>query len=110
MRFRAAVVAAAVLALAAPAAAHAAESELEYRYGLEGVTLGEAKLVDPESRLCIEIPEVADIAEAHAYRPRNNTRSSATFFKGDGCTGAFYTLRPGGKASERLLFRSVTFS
>ncbi|CCH28078.1 hypothetical protein ABZ816_05570 [Actinosynnema sp. NPDC047251] len=109
MRLRVAALTAA-LVLAAPASALAADGKFEYRYNDSTGDIESGQLVDPESRECIGIPEVENEHGTFAFRPRNATTSTVTLFKGSDCEGDHYTLRPGGKASDRLLFRSVAFS
>ncbi|NJP97145.1 hypothetical protein HCN51_48305 [Nonomuraea sp. FMUSA5-5] len=68
-----------------------------------------ADLTDPPSKACINIPEVARIEDS-AHTPINHTSSTVTMFTGIDCTGDYYSLRPGGRASSRLLLKSVVFS
>ncbi|SPL91484.1 unnamed protein product [[Actinomadura] parvosata subsp. kistnae] len=68
-----------------------------------------ADLTDPPSKACINIPEVARIEDS-AHTPINHTGSTVTMFTGIDCTGDYYSLRPGGRASSRLLLKSVVFS
>ncbi|MEU4800771.1 hypothetical protein [Actinosynnema sp. NPDC023587] len=111
MRFRAAAaVAAAVLSLVVPATALAAEGSFEYRFGYPGGPSWESELTDPASAECLDIPEVLGNEDAWAFRPRNHTDATATVFKDGGCSGEHYSLRPGAKASDRLMIRSVVFS
>ncbi|WP_410660444.1 hypothetical protein [Amycolatopsis sp. lyj-112] len=113
MRIRAALLAvmsACALGIAVPASASATEGEFTYLYNDDGEPQ-QGVLVDPPSGYCLEIPEIADFADAEAFRPHNRTYSSVTMFKASGCEGdAFYTLRAGGRASDRLKLRSVVFS
>ncbi|GAA4100308.1 hypothetical protein [Streptomyces hundungensis] len=115
MRFRRASIAALgafTLLLAIPQSASAAVGEFSYSYvGLDGRTHVRI-LLDPESRDCITLPEVADeAATAPAHSPRNRTTSSATIFTEPDCTGDFFTLRPlVGRGGETLKLRSVVFS
>ncbi|QWF82906.1 hypothetical protein [Amycolatopsis sp. CA-230715] len=105
------VIASAVaLGSAVPAAASAAEGGFTYRYYGEGeIQVG--LLINPPSGQCIDLPEVMDFYDAYAFRPRNFTDRSVTVFKAGGCEGdVFFTLRAGGRASDRLLMRSVVFS
>lgn len=95
-----------------PASADAASGDFLYRFtGLDG-TPQYANLIDPASRECIALPEVADPGSSNpADSPWNYTDSTATVFTGPDCEGAFLTLRPsGGHASEQLKLRSVLFS
>lgn len=99
-----------VLVLAIPAAASAATGEFSYRFhddGMEQVNT----LVDPPSRHCITLPEVAGPDSRPADSPRNRTDSTATVFTGPDCTGDYFSLRPfTGYGSDRLKVRSVVFS
>ncbi|MFF2081430.1 hypothetical protein ACFVXG_42495 [Kitasatospora sp. NPDC058162] len=109
MRLRNAVLAvasAAALVLAVPMSANAATGDFLYKVGpLPGVLTG---LADPESRVCIDVPETGN---GTAYAPENLTTSTATVFLEANCDGdVFYTLNPGKKAGDRLKFRSVVFS
>ncbi len=106
-----AVISAVGLMAAVPAIATAADGEFTYRYYDEDEQLRIGTLVDPPSGECVDIPEVIVFYDTYAFRPRNNTGGSATVFQAGDCAGdAFYTLRPGGRASDRLLLRSVVFS
>ncbi|MEU6861757.1 hypothetical protein ABZ924_00550 [Streptomyces sp. NPDC046876] len=113
MRFRNAAVAAfgaLTLALAIPASATAATGNFYYLYsGLDGrPQVG--VLENPAGGECHTLPEVADPdASSPAHSPRNLTNSTAVVFTEPDCTGDYYSLRPGGRASERLLLRSVVF-
>ncbi|MFC3456433.1 hypothetical protein [Amycolatopsis speibonae] len=94
-----------------PATASAAEGEFTYRYYDEHEEIQIGTLVDPPSGECIEIPEIADW-DVDAFRPRNDTDSTAVVFTDDDCASeSFFSLRPnGGRGSDRLLLRSVLFS
>ncbi|MFF8732343.1 hypothetical protein ACF073_38655 [Streptomyces sp. NPDC015171] len=99
------------LLLAAPGSASAASGEFQYTYsGLDG-SPRIAVLQDPDSGLCITLPEVADPgASTPAHSPRNRTDEYAIAFTEPGCTGASFTMRPyTGYGSERLKLRSVVF-
>ncbi|WP_030562348.1 hypothetical protein [Streptomyces aureocirculatus] len=114
MRFRSSVGAALgalALVLTLPTSASAADGTFQYTYsGLDGRPQL-ATLVDPESRVCHTLPEVADEdASSPAHSPRNRTNATVTVFTEADCEGAHYTLRPGGQASERLKMRSAVFS
>ncbi|MFF7455514.1 hypothetical protein [Kitasatospora sp. NPDC008115] len=108
MRLRNALLAATsaiALVLAVPVSANAAGGEFRYKYGADFT----GALIDPESRTCIDLPEATDAEPAFA--PSNRTRSTATVFLDSGCAGeTSYLLRPGGRAGDRLLVRSVVFS
>ncbi|MFB7667900.1 hypothetical protein ACFC1R_28920 [Kitasatospora sp. NPDC056138] len=115
MRLRnaaAAAAAALALVLTLPTSAGAADGEFTYRFiGLDG-TPQIGRLVDPPSRECINLPEVADPGSSEpADTPRNRTDSTATVFRDPDCEGDHFSLRPfTGHASERLKLRSVVFS
>ncbi|MCX4731863.1 hypothetical protein [Streptomyces sp. NBC_01363] len=115
MRLRSTVAAALgalALIVAVPTSAGAATGDFTYTYsGLDG-SPQVGFLVDPPSRVCITLPEVADPSSTNpAHTPWNLTDSSATVFAGPDCEGPYFTLRPhGGHASERLKLRSVVFS
>lgn len=98
--------------LAVPQSASAALGEFQYTYvGSDGNTHFRI-LLDPDSRECINLPEVSDPATSQpAHSPRNPTASTATVFTDPDCDGDFFSLRPlTGRGSERLKFRSVVFS
>ncbi|MEW2488209.1 hypothetical protein [Streptomyces sp. NPDC048411] len=115
MRLRttvAAALGALALVVTLPTSADAASGDFLYRFtGLDG-TPQYAGLIDPASRECITLPEVADPGSSNpADSPWNFTDSTATVFTDPDCEGAFFTLRPfGGHASKRLKLRSVVFS
>ncbi|CAM5359004.1 putative protein OS=Streptomyces alboniger OX=132473 GN=CP975_11530 PE=4 SV=1 [Streptomyces alboniger] len=114
MRFRSSVGAALgalALVLTLPTSASAADGEFAYTYAGSDGRPQTSKLTDPESRVCHTLPEVADEnASPPAHSPRNRTGSTVTVFTGADCEGDYYTLRPGGQASERLKMRSALFS
>lgn len=98
------------LALAVPATAGAATGHFSYLYETPGGTTS-AVLVDPPSRECVNLPEVAHPWQSPAHSPRNRTASTAVAFSGPDCTGRHFSMRPmTGYASERLEMRSVLFS
>ncbi|RSS73338.1 hypothetical protein [Streptomyces sp. WAC06614] len=116
MRLRtslAAALGAFALVLTLPTSSQAAAiGEFQYSYvGLDGRTHFRI-LLDPDSRECITLPEVADPAASEpAHSPRNRTASTATVFTEAECEGDFFVLRPlTGRGSERLKLRSVVFS
>ncbi|NRQ31199.1 hypothetical protein HII36_05030 [Nonomuraea sp. NN258] len=113
MRFRSALTAAGAVALALavtlPAAAATGQFRYTYRtwHGSEVIGF----LTDPLSGKCIDLPMAGANGGDAAYAPKNLTKSTATVFLNADCTGdVYYTLRPGGGASNRLLVRSVVFS
>ncbi|AZM88361.1 MULTISPECIES: hypothetical protein [Streptomyces] len=115
MRLRRASIAALgalTLLLAVPQSASAAVGEFQYTFiGLDGRPHIRI-LLEPESRECITLPEVADPnASEPAHSPRNRTNATATVFTEPECEGDFFSLRPiVGRGSERLKLRSVVFS
>ncbi|MFF7813389.1 hypothetical protein ACF1E9_12865 [Streptomyces roseolus] len=102
---------AALLLLTAPGSASAAEGQFRYTYrtadGYEAVGF----LNNPQSGTCIDIQGPGSEPGSPAYAPKNRTDATAVVFLEANCQGdAFYALRPGGGASDRLLVRSVVFS
>ncbi|MFF0294808.1 hypothetical protein ACFYS8_32660 [Kitasatospora sp. NPDC004615] len=107
----AAAVASLALLFATPCPAAAAVGEFRYTYFDNFGDRAEGRLVDPDSRVCHTLPEVADPDTTEpAFAPQNLTGSTATMFTGPDCDGEYYSLRPGGRASDRLKLRSVVFS
>ncbi|NML51732.1 hypothetical protein HHL19_22515 [Streptomyces sp. R302] len=114
MRLRSALASAAgaaLLLITVPGSASAAEGQFRYTYrtadGYEAVGF----LNNPESGTCIDIQGPGSEPGSAAYAPKNRTDATAVVFLKANCEGeAFYILRPGGGASERLLVRSVAFS
>ena len=70
---------------------------------------GAGHLHHPRSGACIDISEIR-YSDESAHTPRNDTDSTATLFMGPDCSGPYYSLRPGGRGSDRLFLRSVVFS
>ncbi|WP_240661850.1 hypothetical protein [Streptomyces sp. WAC 06738] len=108
-----AVAAAASLALVAvlPSPAGAAVGEFRYTYYDDLGNQAPGVLVDPDSRVCVTLPEAADPDTTEpAFAPRNFTGSTVTMFTGPDCDGDYYSLRPGGQASDRLKLRSALFN
>ncbi|MFE2412042.1 hypothetical protein ACFXDE_27220 [Kitasatospora sp. NPDC059408] len=107
MRLRNAVLASAsalALVLAVPTSAGAATGDFLYKVG-PGVLTG---LADPESRVCIDLPELGN---GPAFAPENLTSSTATVFLDAHCDGdVFYVMNPGKKLGDKLKLRSVIFS
>jgi hypothetical protein len=113
MRLRstlAAALGAATLVLTLSTSAQAAEGHFTYVFHdwHGGPQVG--VLDHPRSRECITLPETRDEFAPPADSPRNDTDATAVVFTGVDCTGDYFTLRPGGRASERLKLRSVLFS
>ncbi|GAA3652563.1 hypothetical protein GCM10022224_014420 [Nonomuraea antimicrobica] len=88
--------------------AHAATGTFSYKYATPGGT-ATGELTNPRSSTCIDIPEVRD-TDRSAHTPVNRTTSTVTMFTGPDCTGDYFSLRPGGRASSRLLLKSAVFS
>ncbi len=114
LRLRQAAAAAAAslaLLLTLPGSAHAAVGEFRYTYLDDFGNRTAGVLVDPDSRTCVTLPEVADPDTTEpAFAPQNLTGSTVTMFTGPDCDGDYYSLRPGGRASDRLKLRSALFS
>ncbi|MFJ8767013.1 hypothetical protein [Streptomyces clavifer] len=114
MRLRhhvAAALGALTLVVTLPNAASAATGQFRYTYetseGYEAVGF----LNNPRSGECVSLSGAGLDALPPAYAPKNLTNATATVFLAADCEGdVFYTLRPGGGASERLEVRSVVFS
>lgn len=100
-----------MLVLAAPAVASAATGDFHYQFVDADGVRQESTLIDPPSRECITLPEVADRHDsAPADSPRNRTDRTATVFTGRHCDGDYFSLRPHtGYGTERLKLRSVVF-
>ncbi|MGW4692135.1 hypothetical protein ACWEO1_07135 [Kitasatospora cineracea] len=99
------------LLLALPNPAGAAVGEFRYTYYDDFGNRTAGILVDPDSRTCVTLPEVADpYTTEPAFAPQNFTGSTVTVFTGSDCDGDYYSLRPGGRASDRLKLRSALFS
>ncbi|WP_405390603.1 hypothetical protein OG596_23745 [Streptomyces sp. NBC_01102] len=114
MRLRHTVVAAlGALALVGtlPTAASAASGQFRYTYGTDEGYEAVGFLSDPPSGVCVNLPGAGSDELPPAYAPKNLTDASATVFLSADCEGdIYYTLRPGGGASDRLKVRSVVFS
>ncbi|MEU3074847.1 hypothetical protein [Streptomyces laurentii] len=95
--------------LAAPA--FAAEGDFGYRFVGPNGKPQSAVLHDPDSGVCVTLPEVADPgASEPAFAPHNGTDAWALVFTGPDCSGDSWKLRPHGRpASDRLKLRSVVF-
>ncbi|MEV5600802.1 hypothetical protein AB0L33_05070 [Streptomyces sp. NPDC052299] len=111
MRQVSVAVAALAMAVALPGSAGAAVGEFRYTYYDDFGNRAAGVLVEPDSRVCVTLPEVADPdATEPAFAPQNYTGSTVTMFTGPDCDGDFYSLRPGGRATDRLKLRSALFS
>ncbi|MEV0991124.1 hypothetical protein [Streptomyces sp. NPDC049949] len=100
-----------LLSVALPASpAAAATGDFVYTYvGLNGVNL-RGELANPDSGVCINIPETVGSA-LPALAPRNYTTSTATVFLDADCDGDVYrTMAPGQRLGNSLRLRSVIFS
>ncbi|RKE17186.1 hypothetical protein [Streptomyces sp. TLI_171] len=107
----AAAAASLALLLAMPGPATAAVGEFRYTYYDDFGYRAAGVLVDPASRVCVTLPEVADPDSTEpAFAPQNFTGSTVALFTGPDCDGDHYSLRPAGRASDRLKLRSVLFS
>ncbi|QMU76958.1 hypothetical protein GXW83_15805 [Streptacidiphilus sp. PB12-B1b] len=116
MRLRHAAVAAAAafaLALSLPGQAMAADSahgDFLYQYkDIVGVTQV-GRLVDPDTRVCINLPEVLPEGMTSAFHPENQTDATATVWTGADCTGDYTTMNPFTTLPDSQLLRSVIFS
>ncbi|WP_035798728.1 hypothetical protein [Kitasatospora mediocidica] len=115
MRLRNSVVAtlgAIGLVLSIPGSASAAASAhgtFQYRYDSpDAPHIGQ--LIDPDSRVCINLPEVMDEAYPAAFHPENQTDTVATAWTGLNCTGDSDAINPYRSRSDRFTLRSVIFS
>ncbi|WP_432064968.1 hypothetical protein [Streptomyces sp. C10-9-1] len=98
------------LLVALPASpASAATGDFAYAYaGPGGITLN-GTLADPESGVCIDVPETVG-NDVPAFAPRNRTDATATVFLEAGCEGdTYFVMNPGQNLGHRLQFRSVAF-
>lgn len=102
IRFRQAAAAAAAcfaLAVALPGSAHAAAGEFRYTY-YDDANRTPGVLIDPDSRTCVTLPEVADPDTTEpAFAPENLTDSTATMFTGPDCDGDYYSSPAAGPAT-----------
>jgi len=104
-------VASLALLFATPCPAAAAKGEFRYTYYDDFGNRAMGQLDSPADRICHTLPEVADPDTTEpAFAPQNLTSSTATMFTGPDSDGDYYSLRPGGRASDRLKLRSVVFS
>ncbi|MFE7511429.1 hypothetical protein ACFU8I_09415 [Streptomyces sp. NPDC057540] len=112
MRKIIAAAAASLTLLVGPAvSAYGSVGEFRYTYYDDFGNRAAGVLVDPDSRVCVTLPEVADPDTTEpAFAPQNFTGSTVTMFTGPDCDGDYYSLRPGGRASDRLKLRSALFS
>ena len=97
---------------ATPTAANAVTGDFSYRF-VDGYGIRqESILIDPPSRECVNLPEVADPkTSAPAYAPRNRADATAIVFTKPDCRGEYHSLRPlTGHGSDQLKLRSVLFS
>ncbi|WP_151771009.1 hypothetical protein [Streptomyces abyssomicinicus] len=105
-----AVCSAVALLVAVPGPASAAAGQFRYTYttteGYDAVGF----LNNPPSGECVNLQGPAAEPGSPSRAPSNQTDATATVFLDSDCQGATYTLRPGARASERLLLRSVRFS
>ncbi|MFF8998230.1 hypothetical protein [Streptomyces achromogenes] len=100
-----------VLLLTAPGAASAATGQFRYTYTTDEGYDAVGFLRDPAGGRCVNLPTPAAGPGTVSRAPKNLTDSTATVFLDADCEGdAYYVLRPGAGASDRLLLRSVVFS
>ncbi|MEV8535978.1 hypothetical protein [Streptomyces sp. NPDC051211] len=101
---------AALLVMALPTSASAAEGTFTYEYRSESRALQTGKLVDPPSEQCITLDEADDPKEVPpAHSPVNDTDETATVFTDPGCEGESLDLEPGEEGTKKLQIRSVVF-
>ncbi|MFD4033653.1 hypothetical protein ACFWVP_24875 [Streptomyces sp. NPDC058637] len=114
MRLRHTVVAALgalALVVTLPTSASAASGQFRYTYETDEGYEAVGFLNGPQSGACVNLPGAGSDELPPAYAPKNLTDASATVFLSADCEGdIYYTLRPGGGASDRLEVRSVVFS
>lgn len=91
-----------------PTSAHAADGNFHYNYGLPGSTKS-SQLENPDSRVCINIPEVEDKPLQDGFSPNNYTTSEAWLFLEEDCGGPHTALVQGAKDGPLRLFKSVYF-
>ncbi|MFF3863315.1 hypothetical protein [Streptomyces sp. NPDC002209] len=94
-----------LLTLTLPTSAHAATGDFLYKTS----TGQSAAIADPESNICINLPETTE--EAPGNSPENFTTSTATVFLETDCNGDTYTaMNPGKRLDANTQIRSVIFS
>lgn len=115
MRLRSSVAAAVgslALVLSVPGSASAVDSAhgtFQYRYGsVDAPHFG--SLIDPDTRVCINLPEVTDVNYDPAFHPENQTDSTATAWTGPDCTGDYNSINPYKSRNDGFKLRSVLFS
>ncbi|MEW2371425.1 hypothetical protein AB0940_18985 [Streptomyces sp. NPDC006656] len=98
------------LLLAAPAPASAAQGDFTYAYNdANGMQYG--SLMNPKSKTCITIPQVADPNSTEpAFSPNNETDKSASVYLNPDCTGSRFSLKAKSRLASRVKFRSVKFA
>ncbi|MFF3828906.1 hypothetical protein ACFYXN_34125 [Streptomyces griseus] len=113
MRLRsafAAALGAALLLVALPASASAAEGQFRYDYVTVEGYAATGFLNSPPSGECVNLPGVGPENPESGHSPKNRTDAWAEVFADADCEGASFPLRPHtGGASERLKVRSVVF-
>ncbi|MFJ9074761.1 hypothetical protein ACIRO3_05840 [Streptomyces sp. NPDC102278] len=106
----AAALASFALILSLPGSASAAVGEFHYKYVDEFGQEQPVVLQNPHSGKCINLYVVGEDDELPGYGPQNSTDSTVTVYRGAGCTGPEWRLRPHGKpATDELEVRSVRF-
>ncbi|MDH6112301.1 hypothetical protein P3T36_003713 [Kitasatospora sp. MAP12-15] len=115
MRLRnsvAAAVGSLALVLSIPGSASAvgsAHGTFQYRFG-SPVAPHFGELIDPDTRVCINLPEGTDVNYPPAFHPENQTDSTATAWTGPNCTGDYNSINPYKSRNATFTLRSVVFS
>ncbi|MFF5446011.1 hypothetical protein [Streptomyces sp. NPDC012888] len=101
---------AALLVLALPTSAGAAEGTFTYEYRSEDRAMQSGQLSDPPSEVCITLDEANDPSEVPpAHSAVNGTDETATVFAAPDCTGPYTDIEADEEGSTQLTFRSVIF-
>jgi hypothetical protein len=110
--FTAILAAAGSLALAASLStpAHAATGVFTYSYKDQLGQQHTGKIINSPSRKCVNLPVSLGSQAVSGFAPVNGTNATVIMFTHVGCEGQHYSLKPGGKASDRLLLRSIVFT
>ncbi|WP_167153966.1 hypothetical protein [Streptomyces sp. MBT27] len=98
------------LLAATPTPASATAGYVTYLYDGIGGKPTFGKITGPDSRVCIEIPEIEAKKGTDAWKFENNTESNVFLFPEDSCGGTHIEVRAGGKADPKFKFRSVYFA
>ncbi|GAA1235332.1 hypothetical protein GCM10009665_26870 [Kitasatospora nipponensis] len=106
----AAALGALTLVLAIPGSASAATGDFLYQYKDKLGTVTPGALADPQSGVCLNLPELLSDGEP-AFSPSNFTDATATVFAEADCDGdTYYVMNPGKKLGSAPKLRSVIFS